>query len=174
MWNGPYYKTDPTFTRKDLLSICAIFVQKLISFFFSANISRLYLKWCWKARAIWKSPSPTLACVNEWILVSQLLLLFADLYPHTFVRLDSCLICYSHMSYSEAAVPLIWLPHPPGVSEPSPVTTRLPHQPLRRCLAISMEKAAPPGRDELAQEHFPPLCTRVCVREREKQGRCCS
>lgn len=58
-------------------------------------------------------------CDSMWLHVSirlppLALLVLANLYSHTSVCLDSRLICHSQMSSSEAAMPLIWLPHPQG------------------------------------------------------------
>lgn len=86
---------------------------------------------------------------------------WADLYSHTSVCLDSRLICHSQMSSGEAAVSLIWLPRPQGHwtqpchhSPPTSPPIALPsHLYGKSCTT----QAWP------AQEHFPPLCFYVCV-----------
>lgn len=85
----------------------------------------------------------------------------ANLYSHTFVCLDSRLICHSHMSSCEAAMPLIWLPHPQGRwTQPchhSPPTSPPIALPSHRHGKSCTTQAWP------AQEHFPLLCLCVCV-----------
>lgn len=103
---------------------------------------------------------------NEWVNVSIRLPtlappVLANLYSHTSVCLDSRLICHSQMSSSEAAMPLIWLPHPQGLwTQPchhSPPTSPPIALPSVRHGKSCTSQAWP------AQEHFPPLCVCVCV-----------
>ena len=85
----------------------------------------------------------------------------ANLYSHTSVCLDSHLICHSQMSSSEAAMPLIWLPHPQGRwTQPchhSPPTSPPIVLPSHRHGKSCTTQAWP------AQERFPPLCLWLCV-----------
>lgn len=50
----------------------------------------------------------------ECVLALLAPLVFADLYVHISVCLDRRLICHSHMSSSEAVMPLILVPHSRG------------------------------------------------------------
>lgn len=110
--------------------------------------------------------NPLCACGSMWLYVNirlalLALLVWADLYSHTSVCLDSRLICHSQMSSGEAAVSLIWLPRPQGQwtqpchhSPPTSPPIALPsHLYGKSCTT----QAWP------AQEHFPPLCFYVCV-----------